>query len=80
MNNKPAILGIGAWVPDFRLTNFDLEKLMDTNNNWILERTGIKERRILKEGTGSSFLGIKAVENLISKTFLNPNIIDLLIC
>ena len=65
MNNKPAILGIGAWVPDFRLTNFDLEKLMDTNNNQIIEKTGIKERLILKEGTGSSFLRIMDIKNII---------------
>lgn len=79
-NIIPAILGIGAWLPAHILSNFDLEQLMDTNNDWIVERTGIRERRILKEGTGSSFLGIKAVENLISKTNFNPQEIDVLIC
>lgn len=80
MNIKPAILGVGAWLPETILSNFDLEKIMDTNDAWILERTGIKERRILKEGTGSSFLGVKAVENLFQKTKFKANGIDLLIC
>lgn len=76
-----AITGIGAYTPEFVLSNEILETMVDTNDEWITTRTGIKERRILKEeGKGSSFMGIKAVQNLIEKTGLNPKDIDLLIC
>lgn len=76
-----AITAIGGYVPDFVLTNKILETMVDTNDEWITTRTGIKERRILKEeGQGSSFLGIKAVQNLIEKSGLDPKEIDLLIC
>lgn len=76
-----AITAIGGYVPDFVLTNKILETMVDTNDEWITTRTGIKERRILKEaGQGSSFLGIKAVQNLIEKKGLDPKEIDLLIC
>lgn len=76
-----AITAIGGYVPDFVLTNKILETMVDTNDEWITTRTGIKERRILKEaGQGSSFLGIKAVQNLIEKSRLDPKEIDLLIC
>jgi 3-oxoacyl-[acyl-carrier-protein] synthase-3 len=59
-----AIKGVACWLPETRLTNFDLEKMVDTNDEWIRERTGIKERRILKEGKGSSFMGIKALAEI----------------
>lgn len=63
-----AITAIGGYVPDFVLTNAMLEEMVETNDEWIVTRTGIKERRILKEeGKGSSFLGIKAAQNLIEK-------------
>ena len=79
-NLTAAISAIGHFVPDDVLSNKDLEQMVDTNDEWITARTGIKERRILKEeGKGSSYLGVKACENLIEKSNLNPKEIDLLI-
>ena len=75
-----AITGVGGYVPDFILSNSLLEQMVDTTDEWITTRTGIKERRLLKEaGKGASFLGIKAVEDLFSKTGTNPTDIDLVI-
>lgn len=75
-----AITAVGGYVPDFILTNKILEGMVDTNNEWIIARTGIKERRILKDNNkGTSYLAIKAAENLIKKTNLNPLEIDLVI-
>ena len=72
-----AITAVGSYVPDFVLTNQILETMVDTNDEWITTRTGIKERRILKdEGKGTSFLAIKAAENLLEKSGLNPKDID----
>jgi len=76
-----AITGVAGYVPDYVLTNEELEKLVDTNDEWITSRTGIKERRILKgEGLGTSVMGAKAVEELFVKTGTKPEEIDLLIC
>ncbi len=76
-----AITGVGGFVPEDKLTNADLEKLVDTNDEWITSRTGIKERRILKgKNQGTSVLGIGAVNNLIEKTNINPLDVELLIC
>ena len=75
-----AITAVGGYLPDFVLSNQVLETMVDTNDEWITTRTGIKERRILKEeGKGSSFLAIKAAENLIEKKGLDPKEIDLVI-
>ncbi|MFN3639414.1 MAG: beta-ketoacyl-ACP synthase III [Flavobacterium sp.] len=75
-----AITGVGSYVPDYVLSNSILEKMVDTNDEWITTRTGIKERRLLKEeGKGTSYLAIKAARNLIEKTGLNPEEIDLII-
>ncbi|MDH7913797.1 beta-ketoacyl-ACP synthase III [Winogradskyella sp. SYSU M77433] len=75
-----AITGVGGYVPDFVLTNKILETMVDTNDEWITTRTGIKERRILKEeGKGTSFLAIKAAEDLIQKKGLDPKEIELVI-
>lgn len=75
-----AITATGYYVPDNILSNKDLEQMVDTNDEWITTRTGIKERRILKEeGKGTSFLSIKACKNLIDKSNLDPKEIDLLI-
>lgn len=75
-----AITAVGSYVPDFIMTNKILETLVDTNDEWITTRTGIKERRILKgEGLGTSYLAIKAVEQLLSKRNLDPKEIDLII-
>jgi 3-oxoacyl-[acyl-carrier-protein] synthase-3 len=76
-----AITGVHGYVPDYVLTNKELEVLVDTNDEWITSRTGIKERRILKgEGLGTSYLGAQAVEGLLAKTNTKPEEIDLLIC
>lgn len=79
--SKAAITGIHGYVPDYVLTNAELERMVDTNDEWITTRTGIKERRILKgEGMGSSHMGAKAVAGLLEKTNTKPEEIDLLIC
>ncbi len=75
-----AITAVGAYVPEFRLTNKILETMVDTNDEWITSRTGIKERRILKDhDKGTSYLAIKAAEDLIRKSNTDPAEIDLLI-
>jgi len=75
-----AITAVGAYVPDFVLTNQLLETMVDTNDEWITSRTGIKERRILKEeNQGTSFLAIKAAEDLLKKSGANPAEIDLVL-
>lgn len=67
------ITGVGAYVPDYVLTNDELSTMVDTTDEWIMTRIGIKERRILKgEGKGSSDLGAKAVEQLLQKTNTSP--------
>jgi 3-oxoacyl-[acyl-carrier-protein] synthase-3 len=77
---RAAITGVGGYVPDYILTNQELETMVDTSDEWITSRTGIKERRILKgENQGVSVLGIKAVENMLAKTKTDPKEIDLLI-
>lgn len=75
------ISGIASYVPDDILDNEMLSKMVDTNDEWITTRVGIKERRILKDDTkGSSFLGIKAVEKLLASTGTKPEEVELLIC
>ena len=75
-----AITAIGSYVPDFVLSNQVLETLVDTNDEWITTRTGIKERRLLKEeGKGTSYMAIKAALNLLEKANLDPKEIDLVI-
>lgn len=75
------ITGIASYVPNDILDNEMLSKMVDTNDEWITTRVGIKERRILKlEGEGSSYLGAKAVEKLLAETGVNPDEIELVIC
>lgn len=75
-----AITAVGKYVPEYILTNKELETMVDTNDEWITTRTGIKERRILKDkNKGSSYLAIKAAENLFSKKSFDPKEIDLVI-
>lgn len=75
-----AITAVGKYLPEHTLTNQMLEEMVDTNDEWIITRTGIKERRILKDrGKGSSYLAIKAAENLIEKSGLDPKSIELVI-
>src|SRR3954467_10540236 len=77
---RAAITGVGGYVPDYILTNQELETMVETSDEWITSRTGIKERRILKgENKGVSVLGIEAVKQLIAKTNLDPKEIDLVI-
>ena len=74
------ITGIGGYVPDYVLTNEELSRMVDTNDEWIMTRVGIKERRILtEEGLGTSYMARKAAKQLIKKTGVNPDEIDALI-
>jgi len=76
-----AITSIGAFVPEYRLTNKILETMVDTNDEWILTRTGISERRILKgEGLASSDMALEAVNELLKKRGIGPDEIDCVIC
>lgn len=74
-----AITGVQGYVPEKVMTNFDLEKIIDTTDEWITTRTGIKERRILEEGA-SSDMGAAAVQQLLEKKGIDPLEIDLVIC
>ncbi|WP_299106908.1 beta-ketoacyl-ACP synthase III [uncultured Tenacibaculum sp.] len=75
-----AITAVGKYIPEYALTNKELETMVDTNDEWITTRTGIKERRILKEeGAGTSFMAIRAAEDLIQKSNLDPAEIDMVI-
>lgn len=76
-----AITAVGGYVPEYRLTNAELETMMDTSDEWIQTRTGIKERRILKgEGKGSSDMAVEAVKNLLEKRGISPLEIEMVIC
>lgn len=78
---RAVITGVHGWVPDYVLTNKELETMVDTNDEWITTRTGIKERRILKgKDQGTSVIGTEAVKGLLEKTNTNPEDIDLIIC
>ena len=80
-NLNAVITGVGGYVPEDILTNEDITKMVDTTDEWITTRTGIKERRILKgEGLGASFMGAKAIEELLRKTNTKPEEVDALIC
>ncbi len=76
-----AITAVGGYIPEFRLTNKVLETMVDTTDEWITSRTGIKERRMLKgENLGTSFMAIKAAEDVLAKRNLDPKEIELVIC
>jgi 3-oxoacyl-[acyl-carrier-protein] synthase-3 len=78
---RAAITAVGGYVPETKLTNFDLEKMVDTNDEWIKSRTGISERRILREpGKASSDMGTEAILEIIRKKKLDPLEIDCIIC
>ena len=78
---RAVITGVGGYVPDYVLNNQELSTMMDTNDEWITSRVGIKERRILKgENLGTSYLAAKAIEDLFAKTGTKPEEIDLVIC
>lgn len=74
------ITGIGGYVPDYVLTNDEISKMVDTNDEWIMTRIGVKERRILnEEGLGTSYLARKAAKQLMQKTGVNPDEIDVVL-
>ena len=74
------ITGVGGYVPDYVLTNEELSRMVDTSDEWIMTRVGIKERRILtEEGLGTSYMARKAAKQLIQKTGVDPDTIDALI-
>lgn len=76
-----AITGVGQWFPDYLLTNEELSRMVDTTDEWIMTRIGIRTRHILKgEGLGTSYMGARAIKNLLDKTKVNPMDIDLVIC
>ena len=76
----PGITAVGGYVPDYILTNQELEKLVDTNDEWITSRTGIKERRILKgEGQGTSVMAVKVLQQLLEKSGTDPKELDAVI-
>lgn len=78
---QAAITAVGGYVPEYILTNKELETIVDTSDEWITTRTGIKERRILKgEGKGSSDMAIEAVKDLLKKRKIGPEEIELVIC
>lgn len=75
------ITGVGGYVPEDVITNADIEKLVDTSDEWITTRVGIKERRVLKgEGRGLSYMGIRAVNQLLEKTGVDPKEIEMILC
>lgn len=78
--NRAAITGIGANVPEYVLTNDELSRMVDTTDEWIMTRIGIKERRIIKGELGASEVGHKAVNQLLEKTGTQPSEVDMLIC
>lgn len=76
-----AITGVGKYMPDYILTNEELATMVDTTDEWIMSHIGVKTRHILKgEGLGTSYLGARAVQNLIERTGVDPMSIDLVIC
>ena len=78
---RAAVTSVGGYVPEYKLTNKVLETMVDTNDEWIMSRTGIKERRILKgEGLGTSDMAVEAVNELLKKRGISADEIDLLIC
>ena len=78
---KAAITGVGGYVPDYVLDNAELSRMVDTSDEWIMQRIGIRERRIMKEkGKATSTMGARAVKELLKKTNTDPQDIQLLIC
>ncbi|MGL5230797.1 MAG: beta-ketoacyl-ACP synthase III [Cetobacterium sp.] len=73
------ILAVGSYIPKNKVTNFDFEKTLDTSNEWIIERTGIKERYIAEKEEKVSDLALKAVQNLLSKNLIDKEKIDMII-
>lgn len=76
---RAAITGVASYVPEKVITNFDLEKMVDTNDEWIVSRTGIKERRVAAKGEASSDMSVSAVTKLLEETGTKPEEIDAII-
>ena len=76
---RAIISGVGHFAPENKLTNKDLEQMVDTNDEWITTRTGIKERRILGKGKGTSFMAVKAAERVLSQKNISADELDLII-
>ncbi|MEK6677826.1 MAG: 3-oxoacyl-ACP synthase, partial [Nitrospirota bacterium] len=76
---RSRIIGTGAYAPSRVLTNFDLEKMVNTSDEWIMERTGIRERRVAAEDEATSDLSIKAANNAIEMAGIKPEAIDIII-
>jgi 3-oxoacyl-[acyl-carrier-protein] synthase-3 len=79
MNQKVSIVSTGSFLPEKILTNADLQKLVDTSNEWILERTGIKERHVISNGEATSDLAVKAAQNALTQANLSSEALDLII-
>ena len=80
VKKRAAITGIGAFVPNDILDNFELSRMVDTSDEWIMQRVGIKERRILKDkNKASSYMAVKAIKELLKKTDTSPEEIDFLV-
>lgn len=78
---RAAITGVGGYVPEYILNNHEISQMVDTNEEWIMTRIGIKERRILKgKELGSSYMGTKAVQQLLEKTNTKPDEVDMVLC
>lgn len=78
---RAVITGIEAFLPDYILTNEEISTMVDTTDEWIMSRIGVRERRILKEdGLGTSYMGAEAVRKLLKKTGTNPEEIDMVLC
>ncbi len=79
-NVAVGITGINGWLPEYRLTNEELSTMVDTTDEWIMQRIGIKERRILKGGEATSHMGAEAVKGLLEKTGTDPLDVELIVC
>ncbi len=78
--NNAIITAVSGYVPERRLTNFDLEKIMNTSDEWIKSRTGISERRIMPDDEAVTSIGVHVVTRIIEKSGIDPSTIDMVIC
>ncbi|NQU76322.1 MAG: 3-oxoacyl-ACP synthase, partial [Planctomycetes bacterium] len=77
---RGAIVGLGSSTPEKVLTNFDLEKMIDTSDEWIIKRTGIRERRVTSDGESSATLAITASKRALADAGMDAKELDLIIC
>ena len=76
---RAIITAVGHYVPEKRLTNKELEKMVETNDEWIVARTGIKERRILENGKGASYMALRAAESVLEQRNVSADDLDLIL-